>query len=40
MVWDPPTQTAAVPKFDDLAALQRAIRQFLAEWNELAHPFR
>jgi hypothetical protein len=45
MVWDPPRKRlrspkAAVPKFDDLAALQRAIRPFLAEWDELAHPFR
>ena len=23
-----------------LAALQRAILQFIAEWNEIAHPFR
>lgn len=28
------------PNFPDLAALQRAILQFIAEWNELAHPFR
>ena len=28
------------PTFADLAALQRAILQFIAEWNELAHPFR
>jgi hypothetical protein len=28
------------PNFDDLATLQRAILQFIAEWNELAHPFR
>jgi transposase len=26
--------------FADLAALQRAILQFIAEWNEIAHPFR
>ena len=24
----------------DLAALQRAILQFIAEWNDIAHPFR
>lgn len=28
------------PNFVDLAALQRAIHQFIAEWNEIAHPFR
>jgi DDE superfamily endonuclease len=28
------------PNFPDLAALQRAILQFIAEWNETAHPFR
>jgi hypothetical protein len=28
------------PNFADLAALQRAILQFIAEWNETAHPFR
>ena len=28
------------PNFADVAALQRAILQFLAEWNEIAHPFR
>lgn len=28
------------PNFADLAALQRAILQFVAEWNEIAHPFR
>ena len=28
------------PNFADLAALQRAILQFIAEWNEVAHPFR
>ena len=28
------------PNFADLAALQRAILQFIDEWNELAHPFR
>jgi hypothetical protein len=27
------------PNFPDLAALQGAIRQFIAEWNEIAHPF-
>jgi hypothetical protein len=28
------------PNFADLAALQRAILQFIAEWNEISHPFR
>jgi transposase len=28
------------PNFADLAALQRAIHQFIAEWNKIAHPFR
>ena len=28
------------PNFADLPALQRAIHQFIAEWNETAHPFR
>ena len=28
------------PNFADLAALQRAILAFIAEWNEIAHPFR
>ena len=28
------------PNFPDLAALQHAIHQFIAEWNEIAHPFR
>ena len=28
------------PDFPDLAALQQAIHQFIAEWNEIAHPFR
>jgi transposase len=28
------------PNFTDLAALQRAIHQFIAAWNEIAHPFR
>ena len=28
------------PNFPDLAALQRAILQFITEWNEVAHPFR
>lgn len=28
------------PNFADLAALQRAILHFIAEWNEIAHPFR
>ena len=27
------------PNFADLAALQRAILQFIDEWNEIAHPF-
>ena len=28
------------PSFADLVALQQAIHQFIAEWNEIAHPFR
>ncbi len=28
------------PTFADLPALQRAILQFIDEWNEIAHPFR
>jgi transposase len=28
------------PNFPDLAALQAAIHQFIAAWNEIAHPFR
>ena len=28
------------PNFADLTALQRAIHRFIAEWNEIAHPFR
>jgi len=28
------------PNFPDLPALQQAIHQFIAEWNEVAHPFR
>lgn len=28
------------PNFTDLAALQRAILQFITQWNDLAHPFR
>lgn len=28
------------PNFADLAALQHAIHQFIAEWNVIAHPFR
>ena len=28
------------PNFADLAALQLAIQRFIAEWNEIAHPFR
>ena len=27
------------PNFADLAALQQAIHRFIAEWNEIAHPF-
>jgi DDE superfamily endonuclease len=27
------------PNFADLATLQRAIHQFIAEWNQIAHPF-
>jgi len=27
------------PNFADLTALQRAILQFITEWNEIAHPF-
>jgi transposase len=26
------------PNFADLTALQRALHQFIAEWNEIAHP--
>jgi len=32
--------TPPLAHFADLAALQRAIHQFIAEWNETAHPFR
>ena len=28
------------PNFAELATLQAAIHQFIAEWNEIAHPFR
>jgi transposase len=28
------------PNFVDLPALQQALQQFIAEWNETAHPFR
>ena len=28
------------PNFADLPTLQRAILQFITEWNEIAHPFR
>ena len=28
------------PSFADLATLQQAIHQFIAQWNEIAHPFR
>lgn len=28
------------PNFPDVPALAKAIRQFIREWNELAHPFR
>ena len=28
------------PNFADLHALQRAIQQFITDWNEIAHPFR
>ena len=28
------------PTFADLPTLQQAIHQFIAEWNEIAHPFR
>ena len=28
------------PNFADLTVLQRAIHQFIADWNEIAHPFR
>lgn len=28
------------PNFADVAALQRAILRFIAEWNDAAHPFR
>lgn len=28
------------PTFADLPALAKAIRQFIREWNETAHPFR
>jgi len=28
------------PNFADVAALQRSLHQFIAEWNAIAHPFR
>jgi len=28
------------PNFADLPALAKAVRQFIREWNETAHPFR
>jgi transposase len=28
------------PNFADVPALARALRQFIGEWNEIAHPFR
>jgi hypothetical protein len=28
------------PNFADLASLQQAIHQFIAEWNTIAHPCR
>ena len=28
------------PNFADLGALQRAVVQFIGEWNQIAHPFR
>ena len=28
------------PNFADVPTLQRALLQFIAEWNALAHPFR
>jgi hypothetical protein len=28
------------PNFPDLPALQRAILRFIADWNQIAHPFR
>ena len=37
MVRHPPTHA---PPLAHLAAPQRAILQFIAEWNETAHPFR
>lgn len=29
----------AAPNFADLAALEQRVLQFIAEWNEIAHPF-
>jgi hypothetical protein len=29
-----------VPNFADVPALAKAIRRFIVEWNEVAHPFR
>ena len=40
MVRHPPPQAPPPPNFADPAALQRAILQFIAEWNQIAHPFR
>ena len=30
----------AAPNFADLAALENAVLRFIAEWNEIAHPFK
>jgi hypothetical protein len=30
----------AAPNFADIAALEQAVLSFVAEWNELAHPFK
>jgi transposase len=30
----------AAPNFADIAALEQAVLSFIAEWNELAHPFK
>jgi len=35
-----PTSITTIHLLADLAALQQAIHQFIAEWNEIAHPFR
>ncbi len=29
----------AAPRFDDLADLETKIAAFIAQWNEIAHPF-